>query len=239
WNSLSQGQLTLEQQEQLLDQIKGDHDKLRRTYLQAKDDYNVLRRSGVVDKDSINFDENKELEGQLFRLGMRFDEVHETVETNLKDRPTQRQPFQTDTNNNRAEGGKSGATTPVNTTADAASKGRPLSRLSSLDATEEAVFERRVEGLREEYNENMDAYCKLKYSADSSPEGETEIETVVKRLNEICTEMPDMFRLSPEIQARWEKLNRREQEAKSQRQSPVPPSPRTRGPRRSPVVSLL
>ena len=41
-----------------------------------------------------------------FRLGMRFDEVHETVESNLKERPTQRQPFQTDSNNNRAEAEK-------------------------------------------------------------------------------------------------------------------------------------
>ncbi|GFS22929.1 AT-hook-containing transcription factor [Elysia marginata] len=236
WNSLSQGQLTLEQQEQMLDQIKGDHDKLRRTYLQAKDDYNVLRRSGVVDKDTINFDENKELEGQLFRLGMRFDEVHETVESNLKERPAQRQPFQTDNNvNNRPEANRTDGATPVNTTTDSAIKGRPLSRTSSLDPTEEAKFERRVDNLRQEYNDSMDAYRKLKYSADSTPEGEREIESVVKRLNEICTEMPDMFRLSPEIQARWEKLNRREQEAKTQRQSPVPPSPRTRGSRQSPV----
>ncbi|GFN90194.1 At-hook-containing transcription factor [Plakobranchus ocellatus] len=258
WNQLTQGQLTLEQQEQTLDLIKGDHDKLRRTYLQAKDDYNVLRRSGVVDKDAINFDQNKELEGQLFRLGMRFDEVHETVESNLKDRPAQRQPFQTDDNNNATNTNNKNNRAQENRgngeSTDAVIKTRPLSHTSSLDATEEAAFERRVNGLRQEYNENMDAYRKLKYTADSSPEGEREIEAVVKRLNEICTEMPDMFRLSPEIEARcdkmkvdgklnfierknsvWEKLNRREQEAKVQRQSPVPPSPRTRNSRPSPV----
>ena len=42
-----------------------------------------------------DFDSNKELEGQLFRLGMKFDEVHEHVDSNLKQQTTRRQPFQT------------------------------------------------------------------------------------------------------------------------------------------------
>ena len=42
-----------------------------------------------------DFDGKKELEGQLFRLGMKFDEVHELVDSNLKQQPTRRQPFQT------------------------------------------------------------------------------------------------------------------------------------------------
>ena len=55
-----------------------------------------------------------------------------------------------------------------------------MSRTSSLDATQEAAFELRMDSLREEYNDNMDAYRKLKYNADSSPEGERQIEGVVK-----------------------------------------------------------
>ena len=35
------------------------------------------------------------MEGQLFRLGMKFDEVHEHVDSNLKQQTTRRQPFQT------------------------------------------------------------------------------------------------------------------------------------------------
>lgn len=43
---LEERQLTLEEQEQAFDNIRTDHEKLRRSYLQAKEDYNVLRRSG-------------------------------------------------------------------------------------------------------------------------------------------------------------------------------------------------
>lgn len=39
-------QLTLEEQEKAFENIRTDHEKLRRSYLQAKEDYNVLRRSG-------------------------------------------------------------------------------------------------------------------------------------------------------------------------------------------------
>lgn len=51
----------------MFEKIKADHDTLRRSYLQAKDDYNVLRRSGAIASESQNFDQNKELEGHLFR----------------------------------------------------------------------------------------------------------------------------------------------------------------------------
>ncbi|CAG5135152.1 unnamed protein product, partial [Candidula unifasciata] len=102
------------------------------------------------------------------------------------------------------------------------------------NSTDARKLEKRVDQLREDYNTNMDAYRKLKYSA-STPEGVREIEHIVMQLDEICTEMPDMFRLSPEIQARllstkkeryqlkWEKLNKREQEVKQHRMSPVSP----------------
>ncbi|CAL1546942.1 unnamed protein product [Lymnaea stagnalis] len=247
---LEQRQLTFEEQEQVFEKIKTDHDVLRRAYLQAKDDYNVLRRSGAITTDVQNFDQNKELEGQLFRLGMRFDEVQERVEKNLKERPVQRQPFSSD-NSNRLEDekkkGKDHKTDPKDDNdgkgggkvASGLIKSLNTSRTTSVESTDDHTFERRAQELREEYNSNMDAYRKLKFLA-STPQGEKQMESVVRRLNEICTEMPEMFRLSPEIQDRynlmhrenrlqlndrknsvWEKLNRREQEVKSQR-SPVP-----------------
>jgi hypothetical protein len=36
----------VEEQEKAFENIRSDHEKLRRTYLQAKEDYKVLRRSG-------------------------------------------------------------------------------------------------------------------------------------------------------------------------------------------------
>lgn len=43
---------------------------------------------------NTEFDASKELEGQLFRLGMRFDEIHERVDSNLKEKSMRRHPFQ-------------------------------------------------------------------------------------------------------------------------------------------------
>lgn len=39
-----------------------------------KEDYNIRKRiSGIGD---VNFDEDKELEGELFRFGMKFDDIY-------------------------------------------------------------------------------------------------------------------------------------------------------------------
>lgn len=81
-----------ENQEKIFDQIRNDHEKLRKDYLQVKEDYNTRKRtSGTGD---VNFDEDKELEGELFRLGMKFDDIHQKVEENRKEKHSQRQPFQ-------------------------------------------------------------------------------------------------------------------------------------------------
>ncbi|KAH9490201.1 hypothetical protein Btru_049414 [Bulinus truncatus] len=206
---LEQRQLTLEEQENVFETIKSDHEKLRRSYLQAKDDYNVLRRSGAIATEAQNFDENKELEGHLFRLGMRFDEVQEKVDKNMKEKPVQRQPFSSGNSrtsgdnkmgNNKKNGQKHQDRYKERLTDD---QGHSLntSRSMSVGSTEDADFEQRVQELKSEYNTSMDMYRKLKYIS-GTPEGEKEIEDVVVKLHNICTEMPDMFRLSPEIQMR-------------------------------------
>ncbi|BFZ05620.1 hypothetical protein BsWGS_08659 [Bradybaena similaris] len=245
---LDGGQLTLENQELMFEQIKSDHDTLRRAYLQVKDEYNVLRRSGALASELQNFDQNKELEGYLFRLGMRFDEVSDTMEDNLKERSKQRRPFQ-ENQTGRHSDNRQGTDSKTDLTDVRRGSGAVTNQQTSTDGNETDVvdspdnwrLENRVRQLREEYNANMDAYRKLKYSA-STPEGVREIEHIVLKLDDICTEMPDMFRLSPEIQARrdqmirenrlkindrknsiWEKLSKREQEVKQNRMSPVTP----------------
>jgi hypothetical protein len=51
--------------------------------------FSVLKRS-TPNLADINFDHNKELEGELFRLGMKFDEIHEAVEQSEKEKASQR-----------------------------------------------------------------------------------------------------------------------------------------------------
>jgi len=92
-NLLSEQQLTVEEQDDVFEKIRTDHEKLRSDYLQSKEDYNVLRRSAPSGLD-VAFDQEKELEGQLFQIGMKFDEIHEKVEENRKEKTPKRQPFQ-------------------------------------------------------------------------------------------------------------------------------------------------
>lgn len=49
------------------------------------------RISGIGD---VNFDEDKELEGEFFRFGMKFDDIYQKVEENRKEKYFQRQSFQ-------------------------------------------------------------------------------------------------------------------------------------------------
>lgn len=76
---LDGGQLTLENQELMFEQIKSDHDILRRAYLQVKEEYNVLRRSGALASELQNFDQNKELEGYLFRQVLECPSIHSPI----------------------------------------------------------------------------------------------------------------------------------------------------------------
>ncbi|XP_076455395.1 LOW QUALITY PROTEIN: uncharacterized protein LOC143289986 [Babylonia areolata] len=215
---MENGQLTAEEQDKAFDNIRTHHEKLRRAYLQAKEDYNVLRRSGATPGE--DFDQQKELEGQLFRLGMRFDEVQERVDSNLKQQTSQRQPFQTsrlahddddDDDDDEVDG------EDHSSEQNGRHFGTAATATNDDQAEEEAEYERRAGQLHEEYRALMDRYRRLKQMAPT-PELEKERDSLVRKLNEICVEMPDMFRLPPELQDRWDRLQHRDQ-----RRSPLPP----------------
>ncbi|XP_041369777.1 microtubule organization protein AKNA-like [Gigantopelta aegis] len=210
-------QLSLEDQEQVFEQLRTDHEKLRRCYLQAKEDYNVLRRSGASLTDA-NFDQNKQLEGELFRLGMRFDEIHEKVDKNLKEKSAKRQPFQA----NRLVNDQSDMSHDEDESAIDQSKQmmhRTLAGSDLIQPMEDSEFEQKIQMLHEQYNALMDRYRRLKQMAPT-PEKDKEIDNLVKKLKEICNEAPDIFRLPPELDERWDRMQKRE--VGSRGKSPVP-----------------
>ncbi|KAL8602062.1 hypothetical protein ACOMHN_007332 [Nucella lapillus] len=186
-------QLTIEEQEKALENIRTDHEKLRRVYLQAKEDYNVLRRSDA------DFDQDKELEGVLFRFGMKFDEIYAKVDSNLKQQGARRQPFLSTrlTEDQRDDG------------IDDVDQGKQQEGATQDGHGRDAEIEKRAVQLHEEYRALMDRYRRLKQMAPT-PELDKETDNLVRKLNSICIEMPDMFRLSSEVQERWEKLQRRD-----------------------------
>ena len=170
-------QLSVEDQEQVFEQLRTDHEKLRRCYLQAKEDYNVLRRSGASLTDA-NFDHNKQLEGELFRLGMRFDEIHEKVDKNLKEKSAKRQPFQA----NRMVDQEQDMSHDQDEPAIDQSKQLIHGTLAGCDLVhpmEDAEFEQKIQMLHEQYNALMDRYRRLKQMAQT-PEKDKEIDNLVK-----------------------------------------------------------
>ncbi|KAK7496993.1 hypothetical protein BaRGS_00011729 [Batillaria attramentaria] len=212
---MEQRQLTLEEQEKAFENIRTDHEKLRRTYLQAKEDYNVLRRSGASLPDA-DFDGNKELEGQLFRLGMKFDEVHEKVDSNLKEKTTRRQPFQT----SRLMDDEEEEDRVEQENGQTSDQYRELGGSDMVDAAGDPAFDKRAEHLHDEYMALMDRYRRLQQMGQTT-DRDKETDNLVRKMKDICNEMPDMFRLPPELQERYERLQRREQDAR-QRRSPLP-----------------
>ena len=176
---LGENQLNIQEQETVFDKIRSDHEKLRRDYLQSKEDYNVLRRSTAAGAD-VNFDQEKELEGELFRLGMKFDEIHETVDENLKEKSSARQPFQAgrsaSTSNLDApdENGHDPQTENIKKKITGTRAGNDL-----LEPKTDSQFDKKLKQLHEEYNALMDRYRRLKQMVNT-PERDQEIDNLVR-----------------------------------------------------------
>lgn len=173
---MEEGQLTHEEQEKVFDKIRTNHEKLRHDYLQSKEDYNVLKRS-TPNLADINFDGDKELEGELFRLGMKFDEIHEAVEQSEKEKASQRQPFQK-------------KTTETEMSDHSDQEGRSVDQMKQkmkgtkagddlIEPRKNSEFEQKVKRLHEEYNALMDRYRRLKQMAQT-PERDKEIDNLVR-----------------------------------------------------------
>lgn len=192
---LGENQLTVEEQENVFDKIRTDHEKLRRDYLQSKEDYNVLRRSTPAGLD-VAFDQEKELEGELFKLGMKFDEIHEKVEENLKEKSAKRQPFQQKHQDN---GDSTDNSMDVDPSTENMKKKIGVSAGNDLlEPKHDSDFDKRLKQLHEEYNGLMDRYRRLKQMA-KTPEREKEIDNLVKKLRKICKEEPEVFRLPVDL----------------------------------------
>ncbi|KAL3870445.1 hypothetical protein ACJMK2_038513 [Sinanodonta woodiana] len=205
---IEEKQLPTEEHEQVFEKIRTEHEQIRKDYLQAKEDYSVLRRAGVTAAVDANFDEDKELEGKLFKIGMKFDEIQEKMEEERKLNSSQRQPFQ-------ASRQKSDSETETESGATPATDHRKPKILRTkagddlLHPKEDAKFDEKLKRLHEEYNALMDRYRRLKQMAQSQ-ERDKEIDNLVKKLRNITKEAPDIFRMPPELQERSEQLKDKE-----------------------------
>lgn len=158
----------------MFEKLRADHDKLRRDYLQAKEDYDVLRRTQGAD---AGFDESKELEGELFRLGMKFDDIHEKVEKNVKLKSSQRLPFQ----NSRSR-----AASPDNLEDRSIDQLKPQfndpnAGYNLVKPIPNRVFDDKLRRLHEDYNNLMQLYRRVKQKGQSANR-EQQIDNLVQVL---------------------------------------------------------
>ena len=175
---LGDDQLTIEEQEGVFEKIRVEHEKLRREYLQSKEDYNVLRRSTTSGLD-VAFDQEKELEGELFKLGMKFDEIHEKVENNVKEKASKRQPFQ----QKRRSSNDTNLDDSMDVDPSTENQKKKMHSVSAgndlIEPKRDKEFDKKVKRLHEEYNALMDRYRRLKQMA-KTPEREQEIDNLVR-----------------------------------------------------------
>ena len=181
---LGENAVSLEDQEKALHNIKGSMEHLQLSYRDAKSEHEYIRRQGVcgeTGRESV-FDPNKEVEGELYRLGMRIDDVEESVQENVKRRAIGRVPFQNpmkaDHNIVAKPGlGRDVASELESLDPEALSPRRPPSVGSIVGASGD--IDETLHKLNKDYNGLMDRYRRLK-QLKKTPERDQEINGLLK-----------------------------------------------------------
>lgn len=87
---LDENHLSLEDQDKALQNIKDGMEKLQQDYRDAKEENEFMRRQGLSSGEGLDmeFDENKDVEGELYKLNMKLDDLEHRVQGNLKQKST-------------------------------------------------------------------------------------------------------------------------------------------------------
>ena len=179
-NLLNENNVSLDEQEQGLHNVKESMEKLQQAYRDAKSEHEYRRRCGTTGRDSV-FDPGKEVEGELYKLSMAIDDVEHTVQENLKKKFT-RIPFQ-----HPVRGDHNILTKPVATSdgtnfweqadCEALSPRRPPSVGSIVGVSGD--IDKTLHQLHKDYNALMDRYRKLK-QLKKTPETDQEINNLLR-----------------------------------------------------------
>ncbi len=82
---LQGNQIAPSEQKTVLDRLKSGQGKLEAEYMHAKEEHNALRRrnSLLSGGGDMTFDPDRALEGEIFQLGMKLEDVAEIVQVSL------------------------------------------------------------------------------------------------------------------------------------------------------------
>ncbi|XP_071802764.1 uncharacterized protein [Asterias amurensis] len=86
---LQGNQIEPSEQKNVLDRLKSDQGKLEAEYMHAKEEHNAFRRrnSLLSGGGDMTFDPDRAIEGEIFQLGMKLEDVAEIVQNNLRNNP--------------------------------------------------------------------------------------------------------------------------------------------------------
>ncbi|XP_074654583.1 uncharacterized protein LOC141908433 [Tubulanus polymorphus] len=191
---LEEEQLSVEEQERIWDKIKADYEKLQEDYKQAKDDTDLLKRLNMSGPEN-EFDDDKTLQGDLFRLGMKLDDLHEKVEDNIK-LAKRRTPFQdmgrpmsqlqrpSFSKSNMATSAYSQPQTPIDKVMQ---DGDRIAVETTMDG---ADLDPQWRQLQRDYNALLDLYRRMK-KMPKTPERDKDIDALTKKLLRLYNQAPD------------------------------------------------
>ncbi|XP_069465785.1 microtubule organization protein AKNA [Ambystoma mexicanum] len=86
-DQLQKGKLPLQEQLKVLQRLKGAQDALERAYLQAREEHRLLRQRRGPAEPLGEFDPDRLVEGEIFRLGMQLEELKDGVEQSMQSHP--------------------------------------------------------------------------------------------------------------------------------------------------------
>ena len=82
---LQENQIAPSEQKTVLDRLRGDQGKLEADYMRAKEEHIALRRRNSLLSGSgeVTFDPDRALEGEIFQLGMKLEDIAEIVQVRM------------------------------------------------------------------------------------------------------------------------------------------------------------
>ncbi|XP_033105540.1 uncharacterized protein LOC117107848 [Anneissia japonica] len=96
-NQLAADELQPAEQDQINCKLRADHEALEQDYMQAREEYQARRRrDGNLSTLNVTFDADREVEGGIFQLGMKLDDINEIVEKNLRNQRPETPPTRRD-----------------------------------------------------------------------------------------------------------------------------------------------
>uniref|UniRef100_A0A4W3HYG1 AKNA domain-containing protein n=1 Tax=Callorhinchus milii TaxID=7868 RepID=A0A4W3HYG1_CALMI len=96
---LNSNTISVGDQQKVFKQMRDDQDKLERRYITAKEEHRSLEQRHYIEKNTAvgEFDPDRKIEGEIFKLGMHLECIKEKIDDNVCNQPSPHNSFLTST----------------------------------------------------------------------------------------------------------------------------------------------